>query len=191
MKKFMAFFMLISMFSVQADVVAQGGLKTIFDELNYSLTVEWDQKDQEFYQTQVAKFQAELKKLQAQGLSNQELIDFSLKNVKNQKFADDLKGLIGVVQANKLDQAEARKLVLDTVGKSYVSGASWTGDAAMIAVVALVLVLVIVAAAAAPASGGYGYGYGSTCYDDYVCFDYYDSWGWYWYSDCYWQTYCY
>jgi len=191
MKKIIAFLMLLSIFTVQADVVAQGGLKTIFDELNYSLTVEWDQKDQEFYQAQVTKFQAELRKLQEQGLTNEELIDFALKNVKNQKFADDLKGLMGVVKANKLGQAEARKLVLDTVGKSYTSGASWTGDVGVIAVVALLLALVIVAAVAGAGSTGYGYGYGTSCYDDYVCFDYYDSWGWYWYTDCYWQTYCY
>ena len=189
MKKILAFIMLLSMFTVQADVAAQGGLKTIFDELNYSLTVEWDQKDQEFYQAQVTKFQAELKKLQEQGLTNEELIDFSLKNVKNQKFADDLKGLMGVVKANKLGQAEARKLVLDTVGKTYTSGASWTGDAGVIAVVALLLALVIVAAVASPVV--YSPGYGPVCYDEYVCFDYYDSWGWYWYTDCFWQTYCY
>lgn len=188
MKRVLALIMLMSFVTVQANAATNNSLKTAFDDLNYTLSVEWDQQDKDFYNAQVDGFQDKIESLKADGLSNQELVDFAISNTKNEKLAKDLKGLFGTIEANKLSETEARKLVIDTITKSYSVGASWTSDAAYIAVVALVLVIVIAAAISVPVTvttGSYN------CYDEYVCYDYYDSWGWYMYTDCYWETYCY
>ncbi len=188
-KRILASFMLIAMLSVQADTVSGNSLAQIFNEINYTLTVEWDQQDQEFYRTQVDQFQAKVLELQKeQGISNQQLIDYAVNSVKDAKLASDLKGLFGVIEANKLNYDEARKLVVDTIGKSYSQGASWTSDAALVGFGVLLLAIVIVAAIAAPARPVH---YGGGCWNEYVCYDYYDHWGWYWYSDCFWTTFCY
>lgn len=187
-KRIIALMMLLSVFSVHADVVSGNNLKTVFDELNYSLTVEWDQQDKKFYNEQMKKFQGEVAKLQAQGLSNAELVEFAKSQIKDEKTAKDLETVFNVIEINKLDQKEARALVLDTFGKSYSQGASWAGDVAIVAAAVILLILVVAIAASTPSSGGYT---GGGCYDEYVCYDYYDYWGYYWYTDCYFETWCY
>lgn len=189
LKRIMAFCLLLNVFVAQANVGTQNTLKAAFDEINYSLSVDWDQQDKAFYNEQMKKFQAQIEELQAKGLSNGELITFAQAQLKNETIAKDLELAFTLIQLNKLSDKEARKLVLETIGKSHGQGASWAGDVAIIAAASLLLILVVAIAISSPTSGGsYNNNY---CYDDYVCYDYYDYWGFYWYSDCYYQTYCY
>jgi len=181
----------ISIFSVQAHAVSNNSLKSVFDELNYSLTVEWDQEDKDFYKDSTKKFQAAVKKLQTAGMTNVELIEFAKSQIKDKKVAFEFETALSLVSLNMLSKKEARELIISTLSKSYNQGASWSGDAAII--YAVVILAVVVAAVVAGSSvvvvddGGYG----SSCYDEYNCYDYYDSWYGYWYTDCYWETYCY
>lgn len=184
--RLITFVLAMSIFAVHADVGSKQSLKAAFDELNYSLTVEWDQKDRAFYDAKVASFSKIVTELQAQGLTNAELIDFVKSNIKDKALAKDLETAYTLISINKLSQAEARKLVLDTTSKAYSKGASWAGE---VLVYSAIIVLIIVAAVA---FGGNVYvNPGRGCYDQQVCVDYYDSWGWYWYTDCWWETYCY
>lgn len=188
-KRLVAFMMLLSVFTVQANVGTQNTLKAAFDEVNYTLSVEWDQQDKEFYNQQMKKFQSTIENLQAQGLTNAELVDFAKNSLKNEKVAKDLETALTLIQVNKLNAKEARKLVLETVGKSHSQGASWAGDVSLLAAASILLILVVAIAISSPSTGtGTG---GAICYDEYVCYDYYDSWGYYWYTDCYWETWCY
>lgn len=163
-------------------------LKELFDNLNYSLNVEWDQKDKAFYDAQIQKFTAEVKKLQSSGLSNQDLVEFAKSQVKNEKVAANIESALNLVQINKMKPEEARKFALESVSKSYSTGANYSSSgyytiAAIVLVVALVAVVI--------AAGGNTTGGGYCDSDVYVCDDYYDSWGYYLYSDCYYTTYCY
>jgi len=183
--RLITFLMAMSIFTVHADVGAQHSLKTAFDDLNYSLSVEWDQKDRTFYDAKIAAFTKSVSELQAQGLTNGELVEFVKANLKDKALAKDLETAYTVISLNKLSKEEARKLVLDTTSKAYSKGASWAGEVILYS--ALIVLIIVAAVVAAPYAGPRNNG----CYDEYVCTDYYDSWGYYYYTDCYYQTYCY
>lgn len=186
-KRFFVGFLAFAFISVQANAATNNSLKAAFDQLNYSLSVEWDQKDRAFYDAKMKEFTAQVAELQAQGLTNAELSEFALTQVKDKTLAAELNTAFTMIQINKMNQSEARKLVLDTVSKSYNQGASWSSDAFLIGGLVVLVLAVALAAAGGSVRGGGGAG----CYEDYVCYDYYDSWGYYWYSDCFYETYCY
>lgn len=89
-KKMITLMMVFALFTVHANAASQNNLKAAFDELNYSLTVEWDQKDKDFYNNQMKTFRGTLRELQRDGLSNSELIEFVKSEVKDQRIARDL-----------------------------------------------------------------------------------------------------
>jgi hypothetical protein len=188
LKKFLVGFMAFAIVTVQANAVSNNTLKQAFDELNFALSVEWDQTDRTFYDAQMEKFTGKVKELQAQGLTNAELIEFALSNVKDVNLAKEIQTALTVVQINKMPANEARKLMMDTMSKQYSQGASWSGDGVLLGAL-VVLVLVVAIAAAAGGSGSSSSG--SSCFNEYVCYDYYDSWGFYWYSDCFTERVCY
>ena len=187
-KKFFVGFLAFAFVAVQANAVSNNSLKTAFDELNYSLSVEWNQTDRAFYDAQMKKFSDKVAELQGQGLTNAELMAFATSNIKDAKLAREVQNAMTLVQINKLPANEARKLLLDTVSKNYSAGASWSGDGILYG--ALIVLLIVAVVAAAGSGGGSSTGGGTGCYDEYVCYDYYDSWGYYWYSDCFYETYC-
>lgn len=126
-KKLITLMLAFSIFAVQAQASAEHGLKAAFDELNYSLTAEWDQQDQHFYDTQVQKFTATVRELQAEGLTNAQLLAFAKSEIKDAKAAKDLEAALIVVEANKMSSAEASDYLMQSMKKSYASGASWNG----------------------------------------------------------------
>jgi hypothetical protein len=126
MKSVTALFLsLLILISVPTQAMANEGLKYAFDELNYSLSIEWDQNNKEFYDSALEKFKTTVQILQAQGLSNKEIIDFSVAQVKNKKFGADIKYAFDVIEAEKLNQTEAQDLMLEVINKTYNKGASW------------------------------------------------------------------
>ena len=189
-KKFFVSFLAFAFVSVQANAVSNNSLKKAFDELNYSLSVEWDQKDRAFYDAQMSKFTGQVQELQAKGLTNAELMTFATANIKDAKLAKEVKNAMTLVQINKMSAKDARKLLLDTVGKNYSAGASWSNDGILYGALIVLLIVAVVAGAGAGGVSNGGNG-GSGCFEDYVCYDYYDSWGYFWYSDCYYDTVCY
>jgi hypothetical protein len=192
-KKMIAMLMVVSVFSVSANATSQNGLKAAFDELNYSLTVEWDQKDQDFYTAQMKKFTAQIRDFQAQGLTNAQLINFAKAEVKDAKVARDLETAFNMIALNKMSSEEASKYMVETMKKSYSAGASWNGDAFGYIVVGVLVVAIAVAVATGNATFSSGYSGGRYyCTDYYVCQDYcyYDYyWGYSCYQDCYWTCY--
>ena len=191
LKKFFVGFMAFAMITVQANAVSNNSLKTAFDELNYSLSVDWDQTDRAFYNAQMEKFTVKVKELQASGLTNAELIEFSLSNIKDANLAKEIRTALTVVQINKMPANEARKLMMDTMSKQYSQGASWSGDGVLLGALVVLVLVVAIAAAAGGGSSSSNNGGGSSCYNEYVCYDYYDSFGYYWYSDCFNEQVCY
>lgn len=186
--RIVSFILALSIFNAQASSGSNQSLKTAFDELNFALTVDWDQKDKSFYQAQVKEFNEKIASLQANGLTNSELLDFATSQVKDEALAKDITTAFSMISINKLSKEEARKLMLKTVSKTYDKGASWSGrGVASGALVVLLLALVGVAALA----GGNVVVSGGGCYDEYVCYPVYDSWGYWIYDSCGYQTYCY
>lgn len=191
-KKLIALMLIVSMFAVQANASTNQGLKTAFNELNFALTTEWDQKDKTFYEAKMKEFSATLRDLQAKGLTNAQLIDFAKSEIKDAKAAKDLETAMSMVQLHKMSSADASKYVLEAMKKSYSSGASFNGEVIVYLAVGVLIVAIAVAVATGNASvvvdNGCYYREVYTC--DTVCYnDYY--WGYECYDDCYYTSYCY
>lgn len=190
-KKLIAMMLVLSVFTVQANASTHEGLKAAFNELNYSLTTEWDQKDKSFYEAKMKEFSATLRDLQAKGLTNAQLLDFAKSEIKDAKAAKDLETAMTMVQVNKMSSAEASKYVLETMKKSYSAGASWNGEVFMYLAVGVLIVALAVALASGNVSASVSSGGGSCYYEDvYVCdtYCYNDYYGYSCYDDCYYQS---
>lgn len=173
-KKFLFSMLAFALLVVQANAATHNSLKDAFDELNYSLTVDWDQKDRAFYDSQMNKFSKTVTQLQAQGMTNQELVEFTLSQIKDQKLAKDLETAFNMVEINRMNPTEAHKYVTEVLGNSYSRGASWAGEVVLgaIGLVIFVALAAIVAGKAKVEDGCYKvYScedtcFGSTCYRD-------------------------
>jgi len=189
-KKMIALMMIVSIFTANAKAASNSGLKAAFDELNYSLNVEWDQKNKDFYTEKMKEFSTALRAEQAKGLTNEQLIAFVKTEVKDAKIAKDLETAFNMISLNKMSSQDAAKYMTDTMKKSYANGASWSGNAGTTIIVAVVLIAIVIAAATgnltiSSSRGGYCsdvYVCDTVCYDDYyygtTCSD-----------DCYWSCY--
>ncbi len=173
--------MVLAITTTSAFAQSNAGLKSAFDELNYSLTVEWNQKDKAFYDVQMKKFNASLKELQAKGLTNAELIAFVKSEVKDAKVAKDMETAFNMIQLQKMNASQAANYMTETMKKSYNVGASWNGDAVLYIGIGVLLVVVALAVAAGGVSAGNGGG--GYCEEVYVC----DT---YCYNDYYWGYTC-
>lgn len=176
--------MVVSIFTVNAYAASNTGLKAAFDELNYALTVEWDQKDQGFHSAQMKKFSEVVRDLQAKGLTNAQLIDFVETEVKDEKVARDIQTALSMISVQKMSPADAAEFMSKTMKNSYTQGASWNGDATLLLLGVGVLAIVVAVALAGPYQGNGG-GYG--CYEVYTC----DTYCGYYscYDDCYYTCY--
>lgn len=188
-KKFITSMMVVAMFSVQAQAATNGGLKAAFDELSYSLTVEGNQLSKENYTAEMEKFSAKIRQLQAEGLTNADLVSFVKSEVKDQKVAKDLETAFSMISINNMSSQDAANYMTETMKRSYSAGASWNGEAFLY----IGLGLLVVAAAVSLAAAGYTGG-GRSCHDSglYVCdttcySDYY--YGYTCYDDCYYSCY--
>lgn len=179
-RKLVMLSMVFCLFIVQANAATHNSLKSAFDELNYALTVEWDQTDRAFYESQMNKFSATLETLQANGMTNAELVDFAVSQVKDEGAKKDLRTALSMVQINNMSQAEAKRYVTDVMNKSYSRGASWGGE-----VIVGAIVLVIIIAVAAIVAGKARVNENEGCYEVYTCDDYCT--GGFCYEDCYYE----
>lgn len=164
-KKFIFSLIALCLLTVQSFAGTNNGLKAAFDDLNYSLSVEWNQTDRAFYTAQMEKFG---KALRTANVSNQELVEFTVSQVKDEKIANDLRTALTMVQINKMDQKEAQKYVVDVMNKSYSRGASWNGGA----VIGGAILVVIIVAVALLVSGDARINENEECYEVYTCDDY-------------------
>lgn len=170
-KKLLTSMMIFALLTVQAMAVTDNGIKAAFDELNYSLTVEWDQKDTKFYDAQMKKFNDTIRDLQAKGLTDAQLIQFAQTEVKDARVAKDLETAFNMISLQKMTGSQASKYMMDTMKRSYSSGASWNGDVLVYAAIGLLIIAVAIAVASG--SGG------SSSDDDYSC-----------YTECGYTEYC-
>lgn len=180
-KKFFSSLTLFCLLIGQTNAATGNSLKAAFDELNYSLTVEWDQKDNAFYNQAQEKFARAVKELQAQGLTNKQLMDFAVSSVNDEKLAKDIQTALSMVMINKMSQTQAHKYVTDMLAKSYTKGASWNGGVG--AAIGTIIVIVAVVAVALVVSGNARVKDG--CYEVYQCDDYCSAGVCY--EDCYYE----
>lgn len=142
--RLISFFLVFITFTVHVQAGTENGIKAAFDELNYSLTVEWDQKDQSFFNAQTEKFTREVIALQKAGLTNQEMLDAVLNEVKDKNLVRDIKATYSLVSINALSAEEAQAQVKDLLQRSYNTGASWSAGSVFFGMVLMIAIIAVV-----------------------------------------------
>jgi hypothetical protein len=177
------------MFSVPAGAATHAdSLRSAMNELNYALNVEWDQKDPAFYDAQMNRFQSVMVELSAQGMTQEEMLLQAKGLVKDTRTAAELEKTLQLISANKLTNAEAKKLVMEMIAQSHSRGANWSGEIYMSlgTVIALVLVIAVLAGGGSGDGTSTGGGVNTCAYGyHYQCYSYFDQFGIYrWMSGC-------
>lgn len=175
---FLAFLMagILPMVQVQAQEIT---LESAVANLQYRMTVEWDQKDVQKQKEILGEFSAQVEQLKKQGLSDEQIFKGLSSAAFDAQTSKDIAMLAQYSKDKKLDAKETRKLVVDYANKSQKLGTNWSSEATVALVVGIVVAVVLVAVLTGHATVSTGYYY--NCYDD--C--YYDYWGNY-----YCDTYC-
>ncbi len=183
-RKITALVLCFSFFHLHAHAAMEDLLKSAFDDLRYSLDVEWDGEDQDFHQKQMNQFMKKIEELKAQGLSTEQMIAYATTQIPDQQLAADMKRTLELVNLSDMDAAQAQKFLFDSFQHSYSKGANYYGSTGEVIAIGLSILLVTALVIAAfngnvtVSSGYYYYGYGySYCYWGYYC----DGWGCYCY----------
>lgn len=130
MKKLLSL-LLVLCFSANVMAGSTIGLERAMDEYQFALTVEWDQKDQKFYQAKTDAFFAEMAKLIAKdGLSQEEILSVASKKMSNKTQFEALKLKLSLV-GKAPSSSELASVLQSSVKDMYQSGASWNGDAVL------------------------------------------------------------
>lgn len=102
-------------------------LEESFDNFNYSMTVEWDQKDAQFQEQKTKEFQAQVLELMIQGgLSQGDMITFVEKKLANINVSEAIK--LKLALTPQMSPEELSMFLNQHMKDFYASGSSWIGD---------------------------------------------------------------
>lgn len=166
-------------FTLTLSTAHAGGattLKSVFDNFSYTSAVENDR------QGAVEGLKAGIAALQAEGVSNKEILNYAVSQVKDQQLQSEFRSTLAMVDAGKLTASQANDMVRDIVSKSHAQGSSWSGAGNVLLIVGLVALVVVAAVLGGCNSEVYDCRYDSNGndYSDTT----YDTWyypGGYWY----------
>lgn len=111
-------------FCFTLNVFAASNLEEVFNDYQYSMTVEWDQKDQDFKNTQTELFYKKIDSLVASGLTSKELMNFVESKVANKAA---LSAVLAEASAAQSTQ-EMMTIVNNHSENLYAKGANWNGE---------------------------------------------------------------
>ncbi len=146
MLKLTSLFLALVMLSTAS--FASTGVKEAVQDLNYALNVEWDQKDANFYSSQMNLFRERLQSLNLKGHSKKTLIAEALSAAPSSAFKANLEMNLAQVNLDQMSDSEIQNLLVKIANNSSAKGASWNGSAAMVMPALIViglLVLVVLA----------------------------------------------
>lgn len=106
-------------FSLQS--MASNGVKLAFDEFTYAMEVEGAAFNP--HDSRIAHEKL-MTALQESGLSDLEILNYSLTQIKDQKLRKDIES---VIQSGHSAE-ETKSLIHQAISESYSEGASWNGD---------------------------------------------------------------
>lgn len=121
-------------FNVMAASGTVGELEKALDEYQYSLTVEWDQKDPAFMTAKTEAFYASLSDLMDKGLSQEDILAVVSKKSKNPKEIEALKLKMEMLAGKATSASDLAKAITANSKGLYSTGASWEGSAILISV---------------------------------------------------------
>lgn len=132
--------------NVFASTGALKELESALDEYQYSMTVEWDQKDEAFKARQIDALTSQVDKLFKKGLAVQDVNLLVEKRFQNSKVAEAVKMKLSLL-GNKVTPANVAQVLKDNSIELYQQGASWNGEAPFfisvgVSIVAIIAILV-------------------------------------------------
>lgn len=135
---------LLIAFCFSMNVMASTGtiqeLEKHLDDYHYALSVEWDQKDQAFYDAQTKTFFANIEKLiKEDGLSQDQIMKLAETKTQNKEALNALKLKLAVLSKGA-SADELMAIVKDASKDFYAKGASWNGDVVITTVIVAVIV---------------------------------------------------
>lgn len=127
-------------FNVMAGPVQS--LEIVMDDFHYSLTVEWDQKDQAFYDAKTEAFMGQMSKLiKENNVSKEEVLSLAQKKMNNSKAYEALKLKMTLLQTN-VSAEQLAEMLKDSAKDFYSAGASWNGEVLTYAIVGLFVIAI-------------------------------------------------
>ena len=161
MKKLLSL-LLVLCFSANVIAGSTSGLERALDEYQFALTVEWDQKDQKFYDAKTQAFFAEVGSLiKEKGLKQEEIIALAEKKINNKQTVEALKLKLNLI-GNVKNSSELASVLKEVSKDMYSKGASWNGDAVLTTGLVVLVVAVV----------GYAIWFGAT----HTCVEYSERW---------------
>lgn len=143
LKKIICLMILSQLFLSSAHASGTDTLKNAFDEMTYSLTVEWDQKDPSIAQQAISKFRNDIS-----GTTDEQKKIFFKALLQNR--ADlETENFVTALKSNSFSQTEAMNELNNVIAVAYHQGASFVptkkiiigilGGAALIFVAGLIM----------------------------------------------------
>jgi hypothetical protein len=115
-------------------------LERHIDDYHYMMSVEWDQKDNEFYERETNLFFLKLKTMiKEEGLTQEQIMTLAEIKVNNKAVIDTLKLKLSLL-SNVSSDDELAKILKETSKDFYNQGASWNGQVIVSVAVGLVIV---------------------------------------------------
>lgn len=143
MKKILAFVLAFSFTASAFASSAATALEKRLDEYQYALSVDWDQKDQRFYDAQTNAFFADLQRLVTEkGLKQEEIMALAEKKIADKNALEAIKLKLALV-GNDKNPSELASVVRDISKDLYTKGASWNGEVLIPVAIGVVVVAVV------------------------------------------------
>lgn len=150
LSKMISFLLVFTIVSTTSYASTNDGLKQAVDELNYSLTVEWNQSDKEFFNAQVERFKSSVNDLRANGFTEAELLTFFNSQLTDERVARDFQTALSTVDVSQLSTEELNDHILSIARKSQQQGASWENTMSWNGAFAVFVCLGLIALLVAP-----------------------------------------
>lgn len=104
-------------------------VKSALKQFQFSLDVEWDQKDLKIRNQIIRTFKNQLFALNAKGQTTQDILNEIKSELNNKQLIQDMDNLLSIATKEKMNSQHIQKLALDFAKLAKKSGASWDDDA--------------------------------------------------------------
>lgn len=126
MKKIILSLVTLMLFSQASFAAHPQGLKELIDNYQYSIEVEWDQKDPAFLEQQNQMLTEGIKSLVAQGQNPRELLEEVLADIPNEQFKADVRAGLAVAAREQLAPEQLNEMILMAAANTHAQGAAWS-----------------------------------------------------------------
>jgi len=170
LKKMTSALLIMAFTNVYAATPMQSQLEQSFDSFNYKINVEWNQKDETFFNQAITDFETEIRTLQEEGLTKNELMKYTFDKIKDKEVKDEINEIATVINESQMSDEEARAFTISKLNSTYAQGASWfgrnKGSYASLLLGAIIFIWIFTAPVDSnPNNGNYDPGY--YCYTTY------------------------